>query len=121
MNTPPAVMMSAYAPPLMLISSTMPSNVLSVLKLLRKLSDSPPAGTANDGVISSVLPTAAGSGANASFGAVSGDVVDVTHADSAPVAAVVQPAGNAGAVTLSKFWPQTAPGVPVAVAVGVAV
>jgi hypothetical protein len=75
----------------------------------------------NDGVINSVLPTAAGSGAKASFGAVSGVVVDVTHGDSAPVDAVVQPAGSAGAVTPSKLWPHTAPGVPVGVAVGVLV
>src|SRR3954468_8491164 len=113
--------MSAYAPPLMLISSTMPSNPLSVLKLLRKLNDCPAAGSANEGVISSVLPTPLGSGAKASFGAVSGVVTDVTHGDSVPVATVVQPFGSAGAVTPSKFWPQTAAGVPVAVAVAVAV
>jgi len=71
------------------------------------------------GEISSVLPTAFGSGAKASFGAVSGVVVDVTHGLSAPVAAVVQPAGSAGAVTPSKFSPQPVTGVPVAVAVGV--
>ena len=68
-----------------------------------------------------MLPTAFGSGAKASFGAVSGVVVDVTHGDSAPVAAVVQPAGSAGAVTPSKFSPQPVTGVPVAVGVAVAV
>src|SRR6478735_5154264 len=75
----------------------------------------------NDGEISSVLPTPLGSGAKASLGAVSGVVVDVTHGDSVPVAAVVQPAGSAGAVTPSKFSPQPATGVPVAVGVAVAV
>src|SRR6187549_2423144 len=87
----------------MLISRTMPSKVFSTLKLLRKLNDPPPAAIAIGGETSSVSPTAAGSGANASFGAVSGVVVDVTQATSAPVAAVVHPAGSAGAVTLSKF------------------
>jgi hypothetical protein len=52
---------------------------------------------------------------------VSGVVVDVTHVDSAPVAAVVQPAGSAGAVTPSKFSSQPDTGVPVAVGVAVAV
>src|SRR6188768_318387 len=104
----------------MLISRTMPSKVFSVLKLLRKLNDPPPAAIINAGEISSVLPTAAGSGANALFGAVSGVVVDVTQGTSAPVAAVVHPAGSAGAVTLSKFSLQPGPG-GVGVAVGVAV
>jgi hypothetical protein len=71
--------------------------------LLRKLKNPPVAEIAIAGEINSVLPTDAGSGANASFGAVSGVVVEVTHGDSAPVAVVVQPAGNAGAVTPSKF------------------
>src|SRR3982751_580167 len=73
------------------------------------------------GEISSVLPTVLGSGAKASLGAVSGAVVDVTQGDSAPVAAVVQPAGNAGAVTPSKFSPQPMKGVPVGDTVGVLV
>src|SRR6188474_2418392 len=95
--------MSWKAPPAMLISRTMPSKVFSTLKLLRKLNDPPPAAIAIAGEISSVLPTAAGSGANALFGAVSGVVVDVTQATSAPVAALVHPVGRAGAVTPSKF------------------
>jgi hypothetical protein len=111
--------MSWNAPPPMLISSTMPSNVSSVAKLLRNENDPPPAAIVNVGEMSSVLPTPAGSGANASFGAVSGVVVDVTHGDSVPVAAVVQPVGSAGAVTPSKFSSQPVPGVPVGVAVGV--
>src|SRR6186713_591987 len=105
----------------MLISRTIPSKVFSTSKLLRKLNDPPPAAIVNAGEISSVLPTAAGSGANASFGAVSGVVVDVTQATSAPVAALVHPAGSAGAVTPSKFSLQPGPGgVGVAVGVGVA-
>src|SRR6187455_3641940 len=93
----------------MLISRTMPSKVFSTLKLLRKLNDPPPAAIVNAGEISSVLPTAAGSGANALFGAVSDVVVDVTQGTSAPVAAVVHPPGRAGAVTPSKFSLQTRP------------
>src|SRR6187549_2534664 len=105
----------------MLISRTMPSKVFSTLKLLRKLNDPPLAPIVNAGEISSVLPTAAGSGANASFGAVSGVVVDVTQGTSAPVAALVHPAGSAGATTPSKFSLQPGPGgVGVAVGVGVA-
>jgi hypothetical protein len=46
--------------------------------------------------------------------------VDVTHGDSAPEAAVVHPAGKAGAVTESKNSSH-APGVAVGVAVGVLV
>ena len=91
------------------------------MKLLRKLNDPPPAAIVNAGEISSVLPTAAGSGANALFGAVSDVVVDVTQATSAPVAALVHPVGSAGAVTPSKFSLQPPPGVGVAVGVPVAV
>ena len=42
-------------------------------------------------------------GVNASFGALDGFVVDVTHAVPLPVTLVVQLAGNAGAETASKF------------------
>src|SRR6188768_2228683 len=87
----------------MLISRTMPSKVFSTLKLFLKLNDPPPAAIVNAGEINSVLPTAAGSGANA------------------PVAALVHPAGSAGATTPSKFSLQPGPGgVGVAVGVGVA-
>src|SRR5450432_519789 len=55
------------------------------------------------GVTNSVLPTLSTSGANASLGALAGVIVEVTHGSSAPVAAVVHPAGSAGAVTPSKF------------------
>ena len=48
--------------------------------------------------------TVAGSSTNASLGAVSGVVVEVTHSGAAPAALVAtQPAGKAGAVTPSKF------------------
>ena len=101
-----------------------------MLKRFRKVKTPPPAGTAIVGVSNSVLPTVVGSGANASLGAVSGLVVEVTHGDSAPVATVVHPAGSAGATTPSKFSENVtgqgedvglAEGATVAVAVAVAV
>ena len=61
---------------------------------------------------------------NASFGAVSGVVVDVTQSGAAPTAlAATQPAGNAGAVTPSNFSDNVVPvhGVGVGVAVGAGV
>jgi hypothetical protein len=95
--------MSWKAPPLMLISSTMPSKVFSMLYRFLKVSCAPPASTAKDGLTSSVLPTLFGSGAKASFGALDGFVVEVTQGTSTPLDAVVQPAGSAGALTASKF------------------
>ena len=74
-----------------------------MLKRFRKVKTPPAAGTAIIGVINSVLPTVVGSGANASLGALAGLVVEVTQGTSAPVAAVVHPAGSAGATTPSKF------------------
>ena len=59
------------------------------------------------GESNSFTPTVAGSGEKAEFGAVSRAEVEVTQADWAPLAEVVQPAGNAGAVTPSKFWEKT--------------
>src|SRR5438105_1143763 len=44
-----------------------------------------------------------GSGEKAEFGAESCEAVEVTQGDSTPVAELVQPAGNAGGVTPSKF------------------
>lgn len=73
----------------------------------------PPAATAKDGVTNSVLPTFPGPGAKASFGALKGLVADVTHGTSAPVAALVQPAGSAGATTPSKFSVKVAAVTPV--------
>src|SRR5262245_36979287 len=66
------------------------------------------------GESSSFRPTKPGSGEKAALGAVSLGAVEVTQADWAPVVAVVQPAGNEGAFTPSKFsenrvtiWPST--------------
>jgi hypothetical protein len=106
----------------MLISRTMPSKVSSMLKRFWEVNIPPPAGAAIVGVINSVLPILLTSGANASFGALAGLVVEVTHATSAPVAAAVHPAGSAGATTPSKFCEKVAPhGVGVGLAVGVGV
>src|SRR2546430_11963479 len=49
----------------------------------------------------------AASGEKAALGNVSRTEVCVTQFTAALVAEVVQPAGNAGAVTLSKFWVNT--------------
>src|SRR5450631_3979122 len=61
--------------------------------------------------------TVDGSSTNASFGAVSGAVVEVTQK------ALDHPAGRAGAITPSKFSLKTMPahGVPVGVDIGVPV
>src|SRR5438132_8504580 len=100
------------APPLILgdeTSSTYPSQnippLISVLKLLRKLM------TAEADVIVmgrlsrtlSLIPS--WSGMKASFGAVSGVTVEVTHMIPSPGSGFVatQPAGSAGATTPSKF------------------
>src|SRR5664279_847785 len=113
-------MMSANAPPLILISSTMPSKVDSMLNRFWKVTR-PPAGATMVGLTNSVLPMLVSSGANASLGALTGLVVEVTHATSIPVAAVVHPAGSAGATTPSKFSENVAGhGVGVGVTVGVA-
>ena len=68
---------------------------------------------------------------NASFGALSGVTIEVTHRIPSPGSGLVavQPAGNAGAVTASKFSAKGGPAlalgdaaaVAVAVAVGVGV
>src|SRR5437763_9124463 len=61
------------------------------------------------------------SGTKASLGAVSGVTVVVTHITPSPAIGfvAVQPAGSAGAVTLSQFSTQGLPPPAVAVAVGV--
>src|SRR5436190_9319225 len=77
------------------------------------------------GVSSRLSLTTAGSFTKASFGAVSGVVVEVTHKipSGFMALAATQPAGNAGAVTPSKFSLKTVPphGVPVGDPVDVAV
>src|SRR5436309_15317564 len=55
------------------------------------------------GVSSSFRPTAPGSGEKAALGEVSLEAVEFTQEDWEPVVEVVQPTGNAGAVTPSKF------------------
>src|SRR5262245_25325879 len=55
------------------------------------------------GESSSFSPTALGSGEKAALGDVSLEAVELTQEDWAPVVAVVQPAGSAGAFTPSKF------------------
>src|ERR1043166_8763437 len=120
--------MSVKAPPLILISRTMPSkpvvslaSLASMLKRFWKVKNPPPGGTAVIGLINSVLPLLVTSGANASFGALAGSVMEVTHGTSGNVTAVVHPPGSNGAITLSKLSVKVAHGVAVAVAVDVAV
>ena len=113
-------------------SSTPPSKVFSRLKKLRKLNCAAGDVITMFGVSRSLSVTTAGSSINASLGGVSGVVVDVTHIGAPPVALVAtHPAGNAGAVTPSKFSFNAVPahgvpvgdgaGVPVEVAVAVGV
>src|SRR6185436_16538154 len=81
------------------------------------------------GVSRRLSVTTGGSSTEASLGAESGLLVEVAQTGASPVA--IQPAGRAGATTLSKFWvnsgsPQgpgviVGPGVEVGAGVGVAV
>src|SRR5205814_4535501 len=100
---PPAVMMSLNAPPLMLMSSVMPSNVLSILNRFLKLNCAAAELIAMLGVTRSDVLVVVMSGVNTSFGALAGFVVDVTQSTPlVPVCAVAQPAGSAGTVTPSN-------------------
>src|SRR5678816_1971837 len=106
----PPVVMSLKAPPLILISRTIPSNprvgvtpLASMLNRFLKVSCAPPAGTLIVGVSRVVLPMLLTSGAKASLGALFGFVAEVTQFTSTPVAAVTQPAGRAGGAAPSKF------------------
>ena len=100
-------------------SSTPPSNVFSRLKKLRKVTCAEADVIGIFGVSRSLSVTTAGSSITASLGAVSGVVVDVTHNGAPPIALVAtHPAGNAGAVTPSKFSVNEAHGVTVGVGVG---
>ena len=56
------------------------------------------------GVVRLLSPGVATLPVAAEFGAVSAKAVVVAHSGAAPVVAVVQPAGNTGATTPSKFW-----------------
>src|SRR5436190_7644908 len=103
MNVPPAVMMSANAPPLMLISSAPPSQPPSVAYFCRKVSSADGAVIGIDGEVRSVPPpTVAGSAAKAAFTPLSGVLVDVTKLMPPSKGTAVQPAGMAGATTPSK-------------------
>src|SRR6185436_15911720 len=100
---------SANAPPLILISSTMPSKPTvpvagaSILKRFSKVNIPPAAGATMVGESNWVLPTLVGSGAKASFGGLLGLVVEVTQGTSTPEASLDHPAGSAGVTTPSKF------------------
>src|SRR6266542_5305435 len=103
-------MMSWYAPPLTLISRTPPSNPLSRLKAFLKLACAGRPLMWITGLTSSVTPKFGTSGAKASFGALDGFVVDVTHGTSVTVADVLHQSGKAGAITPSKFSANSTPG-----------
>src|ERR1044072_3055812 len=103
-------MMSRNGPAAILISSTAPSNPTSKLYWFRKesrtsgLTPTPGAvGTAKVGEVKVLSPGFATLPVAAEFGAVSLNAVVVAHTGATPVCAVVQPAGNAGATTASKF------------------
>ena len=86
---------------------------------MRKLTDPPLGGIVIDNETRSLMLAEAGSDINASFGAVSGEVVVVTHGKAGEV---VHPPGRAGAVTRSKFCPHgPAGGSGAGVGVGVGV
>ena len=88
----------------MLISRTSPSKPGSVLYRFRKLNlDCPPAATAIVGEVTSERATLDASDKKTSLGAVSGNMVEVVAKVPRPDCVVVQPAGRAGATTLSKF------------------
>src|ERR1043166_1285500 len=94
--------MSVKNPEPILISSTPPSKPFSSVYRCRKVRRDVPAGTAMDGDTSSFTPAEGALVENAEFGAVSNCAVFVTHSVCPPVADVVHPDGNAGALTVSK-------------------
>src|ERR1044071_2141742 len=120
------------------ISSTYPSQnippLISVLKLFRKVIMGDVLETATPALSRTLSLIPSWSATKASLGGVSGVTVVVTHIVPSPGSGLVavQPAGNAGAVTVSQFSTQGpigvvdgvglgGGGVPPAVAVGVAV
>src|SRR2546423_1262143 len=117
-NVPPAAIQSwncATGLVPILISSTPPSKPASKLNLCRNFSvcAAAGAGTTNAGESRLLSLDVEGSLAKTAFGGVSGPEVVVTQAGSdGGTVVVVQPAGRAGAVTLSKFWPKSANAVP---------
>jgi hypothetical protein len=85
-----------------------------MLNRFLKVSVELPTGIAMVGVTNSELETVVMSVTNASFGAVSGVVAEVTHGGKVPTVVVaVQPAGRAGAVTPSKFCVAPVTGDPI--------
>src|SRR5689334_15307499 len=117
-------MMSVNAPPLIEISKTAPSNVLSVLKLFLKVTLADAEVILMVGVSSVPSVTQLGSLWKAEFGAVSAPLACVTQFEpraqvpegvqfAAPLVNVdTQPAGKAGAVTPSKFSWRAVASVP---------
>src|ERR1700692_3663497 len=100
---------SVKVPPLMLgedTSSTYPSQntppLISVLKLFRKLNVAAADVTLMLRGIRYLSLSPFWSGTNASFGGVSGVMVEVTHWVPSPVPPAAHPTGSAGAVTSSK-------------------
>src|SRR5215831_3124215 len=103
---------SVNAPPAMLgedTSKTPPSNKLllplrSKSKLCRKVTCATVEVIAIPGVSRRLSLTVPGSSTKAELGGESGVVAVVTHSAPVPIALLaVQPVGNAGAVTVSKF------------------
>src|SRR3982750_2759809 len=124
--------MSVNAPPLMLgedTSSTPPSQntplLISVLKLLRKVSCAEAELTMMLRETRYLSLTPFWSSTNASLGAVSATLATVIHftplSGGEPSLLAVHPAGRAGAVTPSKFSTHGGAGVGVAVGAGVGV
>src|SRR4029078_11085344 len=109
-------------------SNTYPSQKIpslnSVSKLFRKLNTAEALFTVTLIRSNTLSLIPSWSGTKASLGAVSGEIVDVTHMVPSPGSGLVanHPAGNDGDVTLSRFSTHgQGGGLPVAVAVAVGV
>src|SRR4029079_3312197 len=120
---------SRNSPPLMFgeeTSRTYPSQKIpslnSVLKLFRKLITAL-APTVTFALVNTLSLIPSWSPINASLGALSGDVTEVTHIVPSPGSGLVatQPAGNAGAATESQFSTQLPIGLGDGLADGVGV
>ena len=94
---------SVKAPPLMLISSTPPSNPLSVMKRCLKVIVAEAVCTYTEGETRYRSEIEATSFVNTALGAVLEEVVTVVQGAPEPVPLVLQPDGRAGDVTPSKF------------------
>src|SRR5450759_1033204 len=108
-------------------SSTYPSQnvppLISVLKLLRKVIIGAVLVMVTPVLSRTLSLIPSWSGMKASLGALSGVMVEVTHMMPLPGSGfvAVQPAGNAGAITSSKFSTQGPDGLGLADGVGVGV